>query len=665
MYGVMNKFQKAGKYTAIKPKGGETFEVYEELSNKFPLLEKYKQTFYEAYPNAPEDVANSVAIAAMHKFFPDSNVKKEFLTKMGGGDYYRGYALYNEFINSSKNQFGFLDMGTHHSTKADAELTSASEQDIFNRFYTDVEEIPEQRKKTKVRLDTNYEPLLLSSSIPDKNYKSGKRGVILGRTQLIRDDEKAREFERRIQEEVLNKENIPLTIKVSKNKKPLFKDDDPYYATYYYPDGYEEDKVAEVFNNFGGITGLRDKIKGVYNDMFPNEMEGYEITPAQKVEKFKFKKRDVTATDESKKQFGGLNNTNMKKKLSYQKSGLLMDSLVDVPDYYETDDDSEKARMLIEAYDRELKDAIERTKRAKGSKYGNKNAEARLKKLLDMREKIASLGDEYAMAMSKYDQSNKSLYNDIMDLMEMGYSSDRYASQLSKENKKEKAFEERIAYGMGNPKSKGKVSKEDRYTYLGDIEPIEVMPSEEQMAEIRKMRQQKSKPNINNVSTKDLWESLTGTSWSQAKEQGLTDGSYDMNIALRKQLIMDNMDKIKQMYSNVPSMAKGGKVYGASHQEGGVPAVDEDTGEQVAEVEGGERIFSREDTQQIEQMAYNILQAQSEEEASQMAMELGFLVAQMVAEQDMRANETTEAMPTAMSGMSLKNRKKLMQLNSY
>lgn len=636
-------YQKAGKYTNVKPKGGETFEVYEELSNKFPLLEKYKQAFYEAYPNAPEDVANSVAIASMHKFFPDSNVKKEFLTKMGGGDYFKGYSLYNEFINSSKNQFDFLDMGTHHSTKADAELTSASEQDIFNRFYTDVEEIPEQRKKTKVRSDTNYEPLLLSRSIPDKNYKSGKREVILGRTQLIRDDEKAREFERRIQEEVLNKENIPLTIKVSKNEKPLFKDDDPYYATYYYPDGYEEDKVAEAVNNFGGITGLRDKIKGVYNDMFPNEMEGYEITPAQKVEKFKFKKRDVTSRDESKKQFGGLNNTNMKKKM--QKGQMFPSFPTPTPTSNKGVSDAEynSNRELYLRADKLIYDLAKLEEDMKESAYylqKDKNYE----------------GENTISALKKRRNEILSEYNFIKD---------RIGDDIDEIIPNE-MFNRVINYDFVKGETKNPKSYEIAYDRA-----IE-------MTTDKKQSKKQSKQDLANVSTKDLWEMLTQSSWQEAKKQGLTDGSFEQNLALRTKLIEGNADLLKQKFSGKElQFAKGGKVYGASHQEGGVPAVDANTGEQVAEVEGGERIFSREDTQAMEQMVMQIANAKSEQEGNQLAMQLGYMVADMIMKQMQRQGEENmgqdmeempmeeEAMPMAMGGRKLKANKVLELLNSY
>ena len=45
----------------------------------------------------------------------------------------------------------------------------------------------------------------------------------------------------------------------------------------------------------------------------------------------------------------------------------------------------------------------------------------------------------------------------------------------------------------------------------------------------------------------DIWENVTGTPWSAAKEQGLTDGSYDVNIKLRSELL-NNPNKFKPTY---------------------------------------------------------------------------------------------------------------------
>jgi len=82
----------------------------------------------------------------------------------------------------------------------------------------------------------------------------------------------------------------------------------------------------------------------------------------------------------------------------------------------------------------------------------------------------------------------------------------------------------------------------------------------------------------------------------------------------------------------IKSYAPGGVVQGPSHAQGGVPAVDP-SGEQIAEVEGNERIFSQEDTQEMEQMALAIKDLPASE-ADRAARELGYRVVTMIDGQD-------------------------------
>jgi len=84
-------------------------------------------------------------------------------------------------------------------------------------------------------------------------------------------------------------------------------------------------------------------------------------------------------------------------------------------------------------------------------------------------------------------------------------------------------------------------------------------------------------------------------------------------------------------------MSGGGNVEGPSHEEGGVPVVQKGTGEQIAEVEGKERIFSKEDTAALEQSAEQIIQMQQSGDkagAEDMAKRLGFAVVNMIAAQE-------------------------------
>jgi len=91
----------------------------------------------------------------------------------------------------------------------------------------------------------------------------------------------------------------------------------------------------------------------------------------------------------------------------------------------------------------------------------------------------------------------------------------------------------------------------------------------------------------------------------------------------------------------------GGLVSGEGampHSQGGVPTVDE-TGQQIAEVEGGERIFSVEDTAQIEQMVQEYSQTNSPELAQQ---GWDFVVQAIMKQEQVNPSETGVAGDTSM-----------------
>lgn len=103
------------------------------------------------------------------------------------------------------------------------------------------------------------------------------------------------------------------------------------------------------------------------------------------------------------------------------------------------------------------------------------------------------------------------------------------------------------------------------------------------------------------------------------------------------------MAKIKTLPSGkkpVQKLQDGAKAMGPSHENGGIPVVQEDSGEQVAEIEGNERVFSREDTQMMEQMCGQIVQlsAQNKQAADQAAMQLGYAVCDMISKQEDNQN---------------------------
>lgn len=103
---------------------------------------------------------------------------------------------------------------------------------------------------------------------------------------------------------------------------------------------------------------------------------------------------------------------------------------------------------------------------------------------------------------------------------------------------------------------------------------------------------------------------------------------------------------------NPNNYESGGMVEGPSHEEGGVSAVD-GSGEQIAEVQGGERIFSDEDSQQIEAMAQEAMamEQQNPEQAEAAFAQLGRFVAQsMVAQEQVNPSQGGIAGDTSMQG---------------
>lgn len=98
------------------------------------------------------------------------------------------------------------------------------------------------------------------------------------------------------------------------------------------------------------------------------------------------------------------------------------------------------------------------------------------------------------------------------------------------------------------------------------------------------------------------------------------------------------------MKKNARSFKLGGKTIGPAHEEGGIEA--KVGSKPIAEVEGDERIFSKEDTKFIE-AEIEKMKAYNEEGdvagADKCAMDLGYAVAKMVTKQDMReSNQMVE-----------------------
>lgn len=101
-------------------------------------------------------------------------------------------------------------------------------------------------------------------------------------------------------------------------------------------------------------------------------------------------------------------------------------------------------------------------------------------------------------------------------------------------------------------------------------------------------------------------------------------------------------------------LADGGMTEGPTHEGGGVDVYQEGTAPEdgapgaagpVAEIEGGERVFSTEDTEAMEAAAEQIIQMMEsgqQQQAEDMAMRLGFAVVDMIAQQE-RNQEGQEA----------------------
>jgi hypothetical protein len=96
------------------------------------------------------------------------------------------------------------------------------------------------------------------------------------------------------------------------------------------------------------------------------------------------------------------------------------------------------------------------------------------------------------------------------------------------------------------------------------------------------------------------------------------------------------------------NLSQGGMTEGPSHEEGGVDVYQEGQNPAAgpaAEIEGGERVFSKEDTEAMEAAAEQIIQLMDggqQEQAEDMAKRLGFAVVDMIAQQE-RNQEGQEA----------------------
>lgn len=124
-------------------------------------------------------------------------------------------------------------------------------------------------------------------------------------------------------------------------------------------------------------------------------------------------------------------------------------------------------------------------------------------------------------------------------------------------------------------------------------------------------------------------------------------------------------DILKMAYGGKPDagggqdLSSGAKAEGPSHEAGGIDVGAKGEGEPMAEIEGGERVFSKEDTAALEAAAEQIIQLQEAGDtagAEDMAKRLGFAVVNMIAaqeesqqaqEQQMGARQESSGQPSA------------------
>ena len=84
----------------------------------------------------------------------------------------------------------------------------------------------------------------------------------------------------------------------------------------------------------------------------------------------------------------------------------------------------------------------------------------------------------------------------------------------------------------------------------------------------------------------------------------------------------------------------GGKIDGDTHAQNGVDVIN-NADDSETQLEGGERVFSVEDTADIDRLSANISSSEGED-SNELAMQLGYKVSKMVAAQDQRQEVPTD-----------------------
>jgi len=172
--------------------------------------------------------------------------------------------------------------------------------------------------------------------------------------------------------------------------------------------------------------------------------------------------------------------------------------------------------------------------------------------------------------LSRFNKIEKNQYSD--------YLGDEYRNYIDKDWRKAQGynrFKKTWRKGIRTPEEwwneyKGDNWKDDKEEFFkdrdGDGKPDMKMllPEKKSIQDpkflehvFKRLAQQKNTSNEGNVPTaqsggtvSQLWKQATGTPWSEAKKQGLTNGSYANNIALRKRIISGEFNSVPSQTSS-------------------------------------------------------------------------------------------------------------------
>lgn len=116
-----------------------------------PIAMSYAIAMKRSFPDMPNEVLEA-SIAGML----DDADRYKYFYKVGQGDVSKGYDIYNRIINTNKDKYEFLDMGSRNTLFKDGRLTALSEEDRRKRFaiYEPIEPIEVKPETSDLRYRT-------------------------------------------------------------------------------------------------------------------------------------------------------------------------------------------------------------------------------------------------------------------------------------------------------------------------------------------------------------------------------------------------------------------------------------------------------------------------------------------------------------------------------